>query len=282
MLQWKIGNTKITQLIEMTAAGGELEVLPDATPDNLSKLPWLKPHFVSNEDNLILNIQMLIIETPDQKMVVDTCIGNDKNLNMPDWSNLQLPFLEDLKKLGHDPESIDTVICTHLHVDHVGWNTRKVNGNWEPTFPNARYLVVKEEYDFWRNLEEDPFGDVFGESVKPIFDAGLADLVENNHNVGGGVSFESTPGHTPGHVSVRISSNDEEAVITGDMMHHPCQIGRPEWVTPFDADNDAAVVTRKAFLERYADKPILVLGTHFANPVGGRIVRDGNTYRFDV
>ncbi|MCH2409692.1 MBL fold metallo-hydrolase [Myxococcota bacterium] len=282
MLQWKIGDTKITQLIEMTAAGGELEVLPDATPNNLSKLPWLKPHFVSNEDNLILNIQMLIIETHDQKMVVDTCIGNDKNLNMPDWSNLQLPFLEDLKKLGHDPESIDTVICTHLHVDHVGWNTRKVNGNWEPTFPNARYLVVKEEYDFWRNLEEDPFGDVFGESVKPIFDAGLADLVENNHNVGGGVSFESTPGHTPGHVSVRISSNDEEAVITGDMMHHPCQIGRPEWVTPFDADNDAAVVTRKAFLERYADKPILVLGTHFANPVGGRIVRDGNTYRFDV
>ena len=282
MLQWKIGDTKITQLIEMTAAGGELEVLPDATPNNLSKLPWLKPHFVSNEDNLILNIQMLIIETPDQKMVVDTCIGNDKNLNMPDWSNLQLPFLEDLKKLGHDPESIDTVICTHLHVDHVGWNTRKVNGNWEPTFPNARYLVVKEEYDFWRNLEEDPFGDVFGESVKPIFDAGLADLVESNHNVGGGVSFESTPGHTPGHVSVRISSNDEEAVITGDMMHHPCQIGRPEWVTPFDADNDAAVVTRKAFLERYADKPILVLGTHFANPVGGRIVRDGNTYRFDV
>tara|TARA_Y100000590_G_scaffold18428_1_gene21955 strand:+ start:5182 stop:6030 length:849 start_codon:yes stop_codon:yes gene_type:complete len=282
MLQWKIGDTKITQLIEMTAAGGELEVLPDATPNNLSKLPWLKPHFVSNEDNLILNIQMLIIETHDQKMVVDTCIGNDKNLNMPDWSNLQLPFLEDLKKLGHDPESIDTVICTHLHVDHVGWNTRKVNGNWEPTFPNARYLVVKEEYDFWRNLEEDPFGDVFGESVKPIFDAGLADLVENNHNVGGGVSFESTPGHTPGHVSVRISSNDEEAVITGDMMHHPCQIGRPEWVTPFDADNDAAVVTRKAFLERYADKPILVLGTHFANPVGGKIVRDGNTYRFDV
>ena len=282
MLQWKIGDTKITQLIEMTAAGGELEVLPDATPENLSKLPWLKPHFVSNEDNLILNIQMLIIETPDHKMVVDTCIGNDKNLNMPDWSNLQLPFLEDLKKLGHDPESIDTVICTHLHVDHVGWNTRKINGNWEPTFPNARYLVVKEEYDFWRNLEEDPFGDVFGESVKPIFDAGLADLVESNHNVGGGVSFESTPGHTPGHVSVRISSNDEEAVITGDMMHHPCQIGRPEWVTPFDADNDAAVVTRKAFLERYADKPILVLGTHFANPVGGRIVRDGNTYRFDV
>lgn len=282
MLEWKIGNTKITQLIEMTAGGGELDVLPDATPDNLSQLPWLKPHFVSAEDKLILNIQMLIIETGDRKMVVDTCIGNDKALNMPDWANLQLPFLEDLKKLGHDPESIDTVICTHLHVDHVGWNTRKVDGKWMPTFPNARYLVVKEEYDFWRNLEEDPFGDVFGESVKPVFDAGLADLVENNHTVGGGVSFESTPGHTPGHVSVRISSAGEEAVITGDMMHHPCQIGRPEWVTPFDADNDAAVVTRRQFLERYADKPILVLGTHFANPVGGKIVRDGKTYRFDV
>ena len=287
MLQWKIGDTKITQLIEMTSywsTGGEVEVLPEATPDNLSQLPWLKPHFVSDEGDLILNIQMLIVETPDQKMVVDTCIGNDKNLNifMPDWSNLQLPFLEELKSLGHDPDSIDTVICTHLHVDHVGWNTRKISGSWVPTFPNARYLVVKEEYEFWRNLEEDPFGDVFGESVKPIFDAGLADLVENDHKVSNEVTIESTPGHTPGHVCIRISSKGEDAVITGDMMHHPCQISRPDWTTSFDADSEAAVATRKQFLERYADKPVLVLGTHFANPVGGKIVRDRDTYRFDV
>lgn len=282
MLQWKIGDTTITQLVEMTDGSGSLPVLPDATPENLDQVPWLKPHFVTPEGNLILNIQMLIIETPERKMVVDTCIGNDKNLNMEGWANLQLPFLDDLKKLGHDPDSVDTVICTHLHVDHVGWNTRKENGKWVPTFSNARYVMVEKEFEFWRDLGPDDFGDVFGESVRPIFDAGLADLVQSDHTVADGVWFESTPGHTPGHVSVHIASNGEEAIISGDMMHHPCQIARPEWVTPFDNDNAAALSTRKAFLERYADKPVLVLGTHFANPVGGRIVRDGETYRFDV
>lgn len=282
MLQWKIGDTKITQLLEMSDDSGGVPVLPQATPDKLDEIPWLKPHFVSPAGNLILNIQMLIIETPTRKMVVDTCIGNDKNLNMEGWANLQLPFLEDLKNLGHDPDSVDTVICTHLHVDHVGWNTRKEGDKWVPTFPNARYVMVGKEYEFWRDLEEDPFGDVFGESVAPIFDAGLADLVEPDHKVGDGVYFESTPGHTPGHVSVHIDSGGEKAIISGDMMHHPCQIARPEWVTPFDADNDAAMATRKAFLERYADQPVLVFGTHFANPVAGHIVRDGKTYRFDV
>ena len=282
MLKWQIGNTKITQLLEISDGSGALDIIPAAKPDSLAAIPWLKPNFVSPDGNLILNIQMLIIETPTQKMVVDTCIGNDKNLNMEGWANLQLPFLENLKEMGHDPDSIDTVICTHLHVDHVGWNTKKIEGKWVPTFPNARYLMVNEEYEFWRDLEEDPFGDVFGESVAPIFDAGLADLVKNDHLVGDGVSFESTPGHTPGHISVHIRSDGEEAVISGDMMHHPCQIARPDWVTPFDADNDAAVETRKNFLEKYADKPVLVFGTHFADPVAGNIVRDGDTYRFDT
>lgn len=282
MLQWKIGDTTITQLLELSDSSGSIPVLPDATPDKLAEIPWLKPHFVSPDGNLILNIQMLIIETPTRKMVVDTCIGNDKNLNMEGWANLQLPFLDDLARLGHDPASIDTVICTHLHVDHVGWNTRKVADRWVPTFANARYLVVEQEYAFWRDLEEDPFGDVFGESVAPVFEAGLADLVRPDHVVGDGVWFESTPGHTPGHVSVHIESQNEHAIISGDMMHHPCQIARPDWVTPFDADNAAAMATRKAFFERYADQPVLVFGTHFANPVAGHIVRDGKTYRFDV
>jgi glyoxylase-like metal-dependent hydrolase (beta-lactamase superfamily II) len=282
MLQWKIGDIKITQLIEITDGSGALQVLPDATPENLDTIPWLKPNFVSPEGNLIMNIQMMIIETPDQKMVVDTCIGNDKALNMEGWANLQLPFLDDLKDLGHDPDSIDKVICTHLHVDHVGWNTRKVGDKWVPTFPNARYVMVEEEFDFWQSLEEDPFGDVFGESVKPVVDAGQADMVAADHEVADGVFFESTPGHTPGHVSVHIKSQGEEAIISGDIMHHPCQIARPDWVTPFDADSPAACATRKQFLERYADKPVLVLGTHFANPVGGHIVRDGDTYRLDT
>ena len=282
MLKWKVGDVTITQLVEITDASGSVPVLPDATPEMLGNYPWLKPHFVSDEDKLILNIQMLIIETPSQKMVVDTCIGNDKNLNLEGWANMSLPFLDNLKDLGHDPDSVDRVLCTHLHVDHVGWNTRKLDGKWVPTFPNARYVMVDKEFEFWRDLEEDPFGDVFGESVKPVIDAGLADLVGSDFEVGDGVQLESTPGHTPGHVSIHIKSAGEEAVITGDMIHHPCQIAKPDCMSPFDNDNAHALETRKAFLERYADQPVLILGTHFANPVGGHIVRDGDTYRLDV
>jgi glyoxylase-like metal-dependent hydrolase (beta-lactamase superfamily II) len=281
MLKWKLGDTTITQLIELKDDSGSLPVVPEATPENLALIPWLKPHFVTPDDKLILNIQMMIIETPDRRMVVDTCIGNDKTLNLEPWANMQRPFLDNLKNLGYDPDSIDTVICTHLHVDHVGWNTKKVNGRWVPTFPNARYVMVNEEFEFWRSFKDD-FGPVFQESVQPVFDAGLVDLVKPDHDLGAGVWFESTPGHTPGHVSVHIMSQGQEAIISGDMMHHPCQIARPEWVTPFDADNAAAMATRKAFLERYADTPVMILGTHFANPVGGRIVRDGKTYRLAV
>ena len=280
MLKWQIGDIKISQLIEMTDASGSLPVLPDATPANLSEIAWLKPNFVSPEGHLIMNIQMLVIETPAQKLVVDTCIGNDKALNMEAWANLQLPFLDDLSAMGHPPESVDTVICTHLHVDHVGWNTRKQAGRWVPTFPNARYVMVEKEFEFWRDLDGDSFGDVFGESVAPVVDAGQADFVSPEHRVTDGVWFESTPGHTPGHVSVHLESQGEQAIISGDMMHHPCQIARPDWVTPFDADSPAARATREKFLATYADAPVLILGTHFADPVAGHIVKDGDTYRF--
>jgi glyoxylase-like metal-dependent hydrolase (beta-lactamase superfamily II) len=281
MLKWKFGDTTITQLIELVDNTGSIPVLPDATPENLAEIPWLKPHFVTPDGKLILNIQMMVIETPARRMVVDTCIGNDKTLSLDAWANMQRPFLGNLRQLGYDPDGIDTVICTHLHVDHVGWNTMKKNGKWVPTFPNARYVMVKEEFEHWQAYE-DPFGPVFQESVQPVFDAGLVDLVGPDHQLGDGVWFESTPGHTPGHVSVHIRSQGEEAIISGDMMHHPCQIARPHWVTPFDDDNTKAAATRKAFLERYADTPVMLFGTHFANPVGGRIVRDGDTFRLAV
>lgn len=280
MLHWQIGDVRITQLVELTERGGKLELLPDATRQNLAAIPWLRPHFLTPEAKLLINIQMLVIETPTRRMVVDTCIGNDKTVALEDWAGMQLPFLEELEAIGYPESSIDTVICTHLHVDHVGWNTRKVAGRWHPTFERARYLMVAEEFAHWRDAD-DRFGDVFRESVAPVFDAGLVDLVAADHDAGDGVRFVPTPGHTPGHVSVQISSRGEEAVITGDLMHHPCQIARPDWSTPFDHDVAQSRASRKAFLERYADRPVLVLGTHFADPVGGRIVRDGETYRFD-
>jgi glyoxylase-like metal-dependent hydrolase (beta-lactamase superfamily II) len=281
MLHWQVGDVRISQLVEITEVGGKLPLLPDVTPEQLREIPWLYPRFVSPAGELCMNIQMLVIETPARRMVVDTCIGNDKTIALEDWAHLQLPFLDDLVAMGHAPDSIDTVICTHLHVDHVGWNTRKVDGRWRPTFANARYLMVENEFEHWRALEDDPFGEVFHESIAPVFDAGLVDLVAADHDVGDGIRLEPTPGHTPGHVSVHVTSRGEEAVITGDLMHHPCQIARPDWSTPFDTDVAQARATRRAFLERYADRPVLVLGTHFADPVGGRLVRDGDAYRLD-
>ena len=283
MLKWQIGETTITQVLESTndAITDMIPFLPVATPERLEEIPWLRPNFITPGGKLILNFQMLIIETPARRIVVDTCVGNDKTLALDTWANLQLPVLERLEAAGYPRESIDTVICTHLHIDHVGWNTMKSGGKWVPTFPNARYKLVEAEFRHWAAIE-DEFGPIFAESVQPVFDAGLVDLVSPEHQFGDGVWFESTPGHTPGHVSVHIASKDEHAIITGDVLHHPCQIARPEWATPFDFDSPTAIATRQAFLERYADQPVLVLGTHFANPVAGHIVKDGARYRFAV
>ena len=158
----------------------------------------------------------------------------------------------------------------------------RVDGSWRPTFPNARYLLGRVEWEHWKKEEGDELNGVaIADSVRPVFDAGLVDLVEMDHRISGEIWLEPTPGHTPGHVSVRISSRGEDAVITGDLMHHPCQMARPQWGSSFDSDADQARETRRAFLERYADGPVLVIGTHFAAPTAGRIVRDGEAYRFN-
>ena len=189
-------------------------------------------------------------------------------------------FLEDLAEAGYARESIDIVLCTHLHVDHVGWNTMLKDGKWAPTFPKARYLFAKKEVEFWSKSEGENDRTVQQDSVQPILDAGLADLVEMDHVLTPEVRLEPTPGHTPGHVSVRISSKGSEAVITGDVMHHPAQCADLDLKTRFDVDPAAATRMRREFLEKYKDGKVLVLGTHFAAPTAGRVVRDGAAFRF--
>jgi glyoxylase-like metal-dependent hydrolase (beta-lactamase superfamily II) len=158
----------------------------------------------------------------------------------------------------------------------------KVGGRWVPTFPNARYLLSRKEWDHWSKFEEADFRDPVEDSVRPVLDAGLVDFVEPTHRVSEEVWLEPTPGHTPGHASVRISSRGEDAVITGDLMHHPIQCSNPNWASAFDSDPDLARKTRREFLERYGDRPVLVFGTHFATPTAGHIVRDGDSWRFDA
>ena len=283
MNTWQIGDLKITRIVEMEVAGGTKFILPAATPEAVLPIDWLAPHFMDKDGQLIMSIHALIIETPERRIIVDTCLGNDKQRNIPAWNMLQGSFLQDISDAGYPRESIDTVLCTHLHVDHVGWNTMLVDGDWVPTFPNARYLMGEQEYHYWtEDADSASFGDVIGDSVVPVFEAGLVDLVGMNYQLTDEIWLEPTPGHTPGHVSVHIKSKGEEALITGDCIHHPCQIARPEWSSSADFDPQAGIVTRNNLLETYADQPILIIGTHFATPTAGHLKRDGDSYMFEV
>jgi glyoxylase-like metal-dependent hydrolase (beta-lactamase superfamily II) len=284
MLKWRIGEVTVTKIVEIEATGGTRFVLPQATREAALQIPWLAPHFMDADGRLKMSIHALVIETPTRRMIVDTCLGNDKQGRMaPTWNNLQGPFLRDLAAAGFARESIDTVMCTHLHVDHVGWNTMLVDGKWVPTFPNARYLMGRVEYEHWRDQQANHEQiAVFADSVKPVFDAGLIDLVEIDHRISPEVSFVPTLGHTPGHVSVRISSKGEEALITGDFVHHPCQMARPDWASTPDFDQAASTATRREVFGRLAGTPTLVIGTHFAGPTAGRVVKDGDAFRLVV
>ncbi|MEE2702491.1 MAG: MBL fold metallo-hydrolase [Myxococcota bacterium] len=280
MDRWEVGGLRVSRLVELETTSIGSFVLPDAVAENVRARDWLRPHFADADGNMIMSIHALLIEAGDRRIIVDTCLGNDKQRPIPDWNMRKGPFLEDLAAAGFPPESIDTVVCTHLHVDHVGWNTMLVDGRWVPTFPNARYLIGRSEWDYWNKEEDGQFGEIMGDSVRPVIEAGLADLVEPGLEITPGVRLISTPGHTPGHMSVFISSRGSEAVITGDLIHHPVQCSDPEWASAFDFDPEQARKTRREFLERYADTEVRVIGTHFASPTIGKIVRHGESWRF--
>jgi glyoxylase-like metal-dependent hydrolase (beta-lactamase superfamily II) len=285
MLKWRIGEVTVTRVLELEATGGTRFILPEATPEACREIAWLQPHFADESGRLRMSVQALMVETPSQRIIVDTCIGNDKQRDIPAWSNLQTSFLEDLEAAGFPPESIDVVLCTHLHVDHVGWNTKLVDGRWVPTFPRARYLIGRAEFEYWQAEEAEtahPERSPFHDSVKPVVEAGLVELVDTDHQVCPEVSLEPTLGHTPGHVSIRIRSRGQEALITGDFTHHPCQLARPDWASAADFDKAASTATRRRVFAALEATPVLVIGTHFASPTAGHIVRDGDAWRFAV
>lgn len=284
---WQVGGVKISRVVEMEVTGGSRFILPDATRDACRGYRWLFPHFMDDAGNLVMSIHALVVDTGARRIVVDTCIGNDKERDIPTWSHLQTSFLADLETAGYPRESIDTVLCTHLHVDHVGWNTMLVDGEWRPTFPNARYLVGETEWRYWDDAasgtRRDSSTQVLADSVRPVIDAGLVDFVPVDHRVCDEVRLEPTPGHTPGHVSVRISSGGADALITGDCIHHPCQMTRTDWCSSADTDQAQGQKTRESLLERMVDTDVLVIGTHFATPTAGHVKRrEGGGYWLQV
>ena len=282
--RWQVGKVGIARVVEMEVTGGSRFILPDATREACLRYGWMQPHFMDDAGNLIMSIHALVIDTGERRIVVDTCIGNDKERSIPNWSHLRTTFLDDLAAAGYPRESIDTVLCTHLHVDHVGWNTMLVDGEWVPTFPNARYLVGQEEWAYWDAHEDDAaYGPVLADSVRPVVEAGLVDFVSTDCRICEEVSLTPTPGHTPGHVSVHIESEGQRALITGDCIHHPCQMTRTDWCSSADWDAAQARATRDALLEEYADGDVLVIGTHFATPTAGHIKRRAEgAYWFDA
>lgn len=284
MITWNIGKVRISCIVETVLKVAYYEKYPfmrAATPQALKQIPWLYPNFVHDDGSLKLSIHALLVEAPGVRLIVDTCVGNDKPRRIVGNESLHTSFLEDLAKTGCPREEVDLVVCTHLHVDHVGWNTMKQGDSWIPTFPNARYLIGRDEYEYWSKDESDDQVPVMEDSVTPIFDAGLADLVETDHIISPEIRLTPSLGHTPGHVSVLIESAGQKAMITGDCMHHPCQIAKPDWAVTFDEDQAAAIDCRRRVLSEVADSETLVIGTHFAAPTAGHIVSDGESYRFD-
>lgn len=285
-IQWTVGDVEIHQLIELEA--GELiqAIITDASPENIQPIKWLVPYFADEDGHLKALVQAFLVKSDGRNILIDSCVGNDKKRpEVAEWDGLRTDFLDNLTHIGLTPQDIDVVICTHLHMDHVGWNTRLEDNRWVPTFPAARHLFARTEYEYWSGEPEKEIADdraAFADSVGPIVDAGLADFVELDHRLDRHVTLIPTNGHTPGHVSVMIESNGRSAIITGDLLHHPCQIAHPGWITDSDTYPNEAVESRERIFKRMADSNTLMIGSHFADPVAGRIVRTPDGYVFTV
>lgn len=279
--RWQIGDVKVTSIMESADRIPWAPLFPAEAADHYKKYSWLVPRWITPEGQIILAVQAFVLETRDQKIVIDTCVGNDRERELPQCANLQTAFLDDFRAAGIDPDSVTTVLCTHLHFDHCGWNTKLENGRWVPTFPKARYLFGRKEWAYWQGVLKEKSENVqhILDSVQPILDAGLADFVDTNHRVTDEVWLEPSHGHTPGHVSVRVSSRGQEAVVTGDVFHSPIQFAEPEICSAACVDKEMSRQTRRDFIARYGDKPVRFFAIHFNEPFG-RVVRDAQRWKF--
>lgn len=274
----KIGNAKITQIVECDINQAMPIILPDATPDEMEKIKWLDKPYRTDDFLMNADSQAFFVELNGRLFVVDTCVGNEKEvLGFDGFTNLNLPFLEAIEHAGFDRNQVTDVICTHLHFDHVGWNTFKENGKWMPTFPNAKYHFAREEYEYWENegFKNHALGPLenvsFHESIDPIVEAGLVNLIEMDADLGNGISVRPSPGHSKGHVNVHFDAGDKEFIIAGDMCHHPCQIAQTDWAAIIDYDQKASGVTRRKILGELSGSEKLVTCTHFCSPSFGKI-----------
>ncbi|WP_382309788.1 MBL fold metallo-hydrolase [Herbiconiux sp. UC225_62] len=312
MKTWHVGSFKVTEIPEFPIAVGLLDgVIAEATPDVVRGIDWMRPDFANEQGQTLWDVHSYVVDTGDQIILIDGGCGNGKSYPMqPSWTDLDTPFLDRLTEAGYSPDDIDILLCTHLHLDHIGWFSMKDSaGRWVPTFPHARLVLVRDEYE--RHLaqmlspedeesaagagaDDDPIARAFladsaslskqtkliqEETFDPIVEQGLLELVPTNAEVVPGVRYEQTLGHTAAHHSVRLSSEGRSAFVTGDFIHHPMQIARPEWSSQGDWDGATTGRNRRAFFEAAAGTDLLILGTHFTGAGAGYIVEDGEGFR---
>jgi glyoxylase-like metal-dependent hydrolase (beta-lactamase superfamily II) len=275
-----------------------MDVATRGTPDNFlpkydavyakKHMSWLAPTFLNPVENkLILSFHSWILKTHHHTIVVDTCIGNDKERPLfPPMHRLNKPWMTNFQATGVKPEDVDLVMCTHLHADHCGWNTRLENGKWVPTFPNARYLFSRKEVEHAdpRGKPEDPAHDhnhrAFMDSVLPILEAKKAVLVDGVHEIDDELRIEPAPGQTPGHMTLRLKTGGREGLFTGDVLHHPLQVYRPEWSSSACLAPDQSARTRRRILEENADRDVTFFPCHFGAPFIGRVVSTPDSFAF--
>jgi glyoxylase-like metal-dependent hydrolase (beta-lactamase superfamily II) len=280
----QFADLKIDRIVEGDASlAPALQLLRGLTPELLAEnRAWLQQGGgLDSDDKLRVIFTSCLVRTPHHTVLIDTCGGNDKE--RPDFPifhhKTDTRFMDGLKAAGVAPEQIDYVLCSHLHVDHVGWNTKLENGRWVPTFPKARYVFGRTEYDYWKGENDKAENPVFVDSVLPVVEAGRAEMVDSEHAIGDHVRLLPTAGHTPGHVSVALGKGRVEAVYSGDVIHSPLQLRHPELSLAFDVDPDAAATTRRAFLERFAGTETVCCFNHFAFDAVGRVKRGGQGFR---
>lgn len=282
-----IGDIAIDRVVENEGPFLEVtDLLPDAPEDLVAEnADWLAPRFVERATGkAIMSFHSLLLRTGRHTILVDACVGNHKHRPLrPNWHEQTFPWLDNLRAHGVAPEAVDFVMCTHLHADHVGWNTQMTDGRWVPTFPNAKYVFAKREYDYWEaehNADATMNHGSFGDSVLPVMDAGQAVLVGDDHAIEDGIWLEPAPGHTPGNIVVRLERNGDRAVLVGDVCHTAAQFAMPSLSSKFCSDPVKSAETRTRLIESVADTDTLFLTAHFPTPTAGRIVGKGDAFRF--
>jgi glyoxylase-like metal-dependent hydrolase (beta-lactamase superfamily II) len=284
----ELGSLTIHRIVEQEGPFFEvLKFFPALTKELLEEnRAWLQPRFLDASDQLMLCIQSYLVQTPHHNILVDTCVGNHKpRPTRPFWHMMKSDrFEKNLAATGLGVGDIDFVMCTHLHTDHVGWNTRLDNGRWVPTFPKARYVFADRELDYWTKRQKDDATAVpwVTDSVLPIVAANRADIVKSAHAFNDLVTLIPTPGHSIDHYSLQVGKPGADAVITGDMIHSPLQARYPELGMMSDYDSKQAGVSRRELFGRFCDTSTLMCTAHFPSPSTGRVVRWRDAFDFAV